>query len=433
MINIFFWLALLLLVGLARYHYRYALALAVAAIPLYLVRLSIGGIPTNAFELVVVAVTCGALLRRLWWRQAAAFKVLPRALLMLVLLWVVAAVVSTYISNEPRVSLGILKGWVLIPLLLGWLVYMAGPAAQQLVTRALIATGVISALFSLLQVDYRLLITDYSRISGFYDVPNSLALWLVSLIVLALWQFSRPGYLGALVMFVALALTQSVGGLLALLVTILIGAALYLRGKKRQQVIAGLLAGLVIAGGLLISSGRIEYLLLPWTQGQANSLSVRRQLWRVSGDLVAEHLLLGIGLGQFEPAYQTKLHERFQQFENCSAGWRMHIENCTRPLAEYVFRDPHNWILSMWLNTGLLGLISFVGIHGYIFYRLYRLHPLSQEAQATFLALLSLLIFGLVDTIYWKNDLATLQVLLIVTMTFATKKTQESGYQRPVP
>lgn len=428
MTNIFLWLALLLLAALGRYHAAYALGLAVAAIPLYLVRLDVGVIPTNFFELTVMAVVIGTLSQPSWRAQAiAATRALPKPLMVLVLLWVLAAGISTAISAEPRVSLGILKGWILLPLLLGWLVYIAGPAISSKLTNALIGTGVITAAIGLWELIRHFggpaVLAGQLRVSSIYDVPNSLALWLVPLIVLALWQKTILATAATLLMAAALLLTQSAAGIAALLLTLGIGSALFLNGRQRRVAIAAVVCGAIAATAYLASTGRLAYLASPWTKETSNSISVRGQLWSISLDLIKANPLLGVGLGQFEPAYQQKLHELFQQFENCElsatsadppAGEK--IENCMRPLAEYVFRDPHNWILSMWLNLGLLGLISFFGIHLWLFWRVLALHPIPYSLQPIFLALVSLLIFGLVDTIHWKNDLAALHWLLIVLL-----------------
>ncbi|HLD25813.1 MAG TPA: hypothetical protein VJC05_02120, partial [Candidatus Andersenbacteria bacterium] len=62
---------------------------------------------------------------------------------------------------------------------------------------------------------------------------------------------------------------------------------------------------------VLSLTGRGQYLLSPLFSDTPNSISVRGQLWSVAAELITEHPFLGIGLGQFEPAYQEKLHDRF--------------------------------------------------------------------------------------------------------------------------
>jgi len=134
------------------------------------------------------------------------------------------------------------------------------------------------------------------------------------------------------------------------------------------------------------------------------SLAVRQQLWSVGRQLIAEHPIFGVGLGQFEPQYQRVLHERFSQFNSGLLS--------PEPIPEFVFRDPHNWIIAFWLNAGLLGLVAFIGVHIVAVWR--------SKERGVVLALVLLLLFGLVDTIYWKNDLATLHWVLI-SLTLASR------------
>lgn len=325
MTNFFFWAALLLLTGLARYHYRHALVLAILAMPMYLLRTSVGGIPTNIFEVTVIAVALGALSQRHWRHRAAvALRALPIPVRIFVVMWLLAAGLSTYISGQPQVSLGILKGWILIPLLLGTLVYVAGRTTQRQVINSLIITGVLTAIIGiaqaawyLLQVtSYKLPVTNYlPRISSIYDVPNSLALWLVPLLILAVWQRTRLTMMAAVVMAAALLLTQSVAGIGAVALTLGIGSVLFLTGRQRWLAMILIATALVATTSYLSITGRLAYLASPWVTGTPNSISVRGQLWRVSLDLISDHPWLGVGLGQFEPAYQAKLHQRFREYE----------------------------------------------------------------------------------------------------------------------
>jgi O-antigen ligase len=197
-------------------------------------------------------------------------------------------------------------------------------------------------------------------------------------------------------------------------------------GKKRQLRAPALIL-LFIAASLLVitTTGRLSYLFQPWLHhGSYNSLSVRLQLWDVSLELIKEHPLFGVGLGTFEPAYQQKLHTRFKQYENCSQA----NTNCIKPLPEFVFRDPHNWPLSFWLNTGLLGLASFTLINFLVIgsaatqLRLASKETGQKLITASMLALVALLLFGLTDTIYWKNDLSALHWIIVALLVSENTK-----------
>ncbi|MEX1997371.1 MAG: O-antigen ligase family protein [Candidatus Andersenbacteria bacterium] len=404
--------AMLSLVPLGLWHYHTALVITIFLLPAYLLRLSLFGLPTNVFEISVIVVAilglCQRAVRHSWLIAA---QKMPRSVLIFGLCFLGASIIATIISPQTRVSLGILKSWIFIPLLFSWLIFSA--AQNQLIAhrliRGLVWSGTATALWGLTQIGRD------ERITSVYDVPNSLALWLAPLLVLALWRSLAAGdhswatRLGILTMSVALLATQSAAALVAVVATLLVGITAWLPPPRRAKWY--LMIFIVLAAGSLVYSGRLAYLVNPWTSGQANSLSVRQQLWSVSIELLQHHPLLGIGLGQFEPAYQQVLHERFQDYAaSLSTG--------PQPLPEFVVRDPHNWLLSLWLNTGLLGLFSFIGLHVAIFWRAKWRKP---HTQALLLSLLSLLLFGLVDTIFWKNDLAALHfVLLALTLADTT-------------
>lgn len=428
MILIFFLsLAALLLLLLALADYSTAINITIALLPTYLLRVSVFGLPTNFFEIAVGILCIAGLLRsdiRRAWRLHLAR--LERPFVYAALLFLVAAIISTFISPQVRVSLGILKGWVVIPLLFAFICSVKSWEPDGLWRRLhpLILSGTAVAFGGLFQLGY------VSRIHFLYDVPNSLALFLAPIFVLGVWQYfhlpsqKMTSLLSLIIIGAAVVGTQSVMALVSVVVSLTLGVIMW-RPLKRKRIGLAVAAMAVIALAILGSTGRIQYFLQPFFSSAAHSsLSVRFQLWSVAAGLIREHPLLGIGLGQFEPNYQQKLHERFAEYSlqstyvpsDCVPPDAM--KHCLPPpLSEFVFRDPHNWLLSFWLNTGLLGLLSFIAIHYFIF-KSVKSDP-SPGAhddtirQAIILALLSLLIFGLADTIYWKNDLSALHWLFI--------------------
>lgn len=369
--------------------YEQALFLAVALLPMYLVRFSVAGIPTNALEVVIVltAIIAGTKphIRKKW---RTAWHNTPWKIKGLVFAFLIASVVSVYVSPHLETSLGILKGWIVIPLILAWQVY-ALPNRHQYILGALVASGTVTAIISLLYIG------SQSRLSGFYDVPNSLALYLAPIIVIAVFRNRK---LPAVIMTIALLLTQSLAG--ALTAGLGIVGALLMKKKVVSKALIGI--GLVAVVTFILFLPKINYLLT-----STSSAHVRLQLWSISTQLIKENPLQGVGLGTFEPAYQDQLHKRFIAYEKGQAQ---------KPLPEFVFRDPHNWILSFWLNTGLVGLVSFATLNimaikgGFT-------DKESSTAKIASLALIIILVFGLVDTIYWKNDLSALHLVLLALAT----------------
>ncbi len=452
MLSFFVVVALALLAFLAYLRFHSAVALVVALLPSYLLRFTVLGIPTTFLESSIAVVALAGLIQRTTRHQwHRAWRKLSFSLVLNTSLFVLACVLSTLSSANVRSSLGIFKGWVLFPLLLGWIVYAGktgngskenkdrAAQAGDHIAHALILSGTIVALLGLAQLGH------VSRIQSIYEVPASLALYVTPLTVMAAWyaftnhRRSKLYALLALVMVAALVATQSIGAIVALAGAFGGAGWLWSSAQKRRQLATALISMLAVAGIFLVFSGRLTYFTNAFSNPEKpSSLSVRLQLWSISWQLIHEHPLLGIGLGQFEPAYQQKLHERFTEYEQVSQG-RALLRHPTplklrgargyggqpmgkRPLAEFVFRDPHNWPLSFWLNTGIVGLISFAGLHAWLLWKVMTSYAprMGGELRVTryspALALLSLLLYGLVDTIYWKNDLAALHWVLIAIM-----------------
>lgn len=382
--------------------YSKFLVVIAALLPVYLIRLSIFGLPTTILEVLIWLTFLVGLLqpviRRSWSQALHSF---PKPIFLFSLFFFLSAVLSTAVSPHLHTSLGVLKGWIITPMLYGFMVYAAtaGKKKNEIrkkIIQVLILSGLIMALLGLSQLGLQ------SRVHGVFDVPNSLALYLAPIIVLAIFsastadpptwransRFNRPA---AAIMFAALLFTQSVAGVLSVLIVLSIGFLVI--KKLRFHWSLGFGTWAFIAGALVISAiilwPKIEYLIQP-----SSSAHVRLQLWSISWDLVKEHPLLGVGLGTFEPAYQQKLQERLAAGEPA--------------LPEFVFRDPHNWVLSFWLNLGLLGLLSFVLLNVYVL--------IKAKNPALKLSLITVLLFGLVDTVYWKNDLAILHWLLLALL-----------------
>ena len=385
----------------ARDNSWYTILLLVSAgmLPLYVIRCSIFGIPTNVFEIIVlVLVGVGLFLlevRKSWVRN---IKTMPLSLQIAIGLFLLSACVSTLISSELRVSLGILKGWVIIPIMFGFLIASAikhNPSMRSRILDSLICSGVAVSCIGIFQIG------SLARVTSLYDVPNSLALFLVPVVIIALYtgvQLKKRVYtLCALIMFVAVLATQSIGAIVSIVVTLCIAWAL--GATRKKQVYINIVVLLVAVSCIvLIFSGRIQYLLSPLVHiGAKNSATVRLQLWSVGAHLIVQHPILGIGLGQFEPAYQNELHLLFAR----------HIAGLQ---PEYVFRDPHNWIISFWLNLGILGLLIFSYLNFISIYR--SILSKNVEQRAVSLGLIAMLLYGLVDTIYWKNDLSALWWIL---------------------
>jgi O-antigen ligase len=115
----------------------------------------------------------------------------------------------------------------------------------------------------------------------------------------------------------------------------------------------------------------------------------RLELWKDTLLMLREHIVFGAGLSGFA--------DRIAPFWN--------------PTHPERFIDPHNILLNFWVETGLLGVFAF----GWIMANGFRVTWLGWHSSegswrpielGVFLALIAIVVHGLVDVPYFKNDLS---------------------------
>lgn len=120
-----------------------------------------------------------------------------------------------------------------------------------------------------------------------------------------------------------------------------------------------------------------------------SSWQSRLAIWQAAWLIGKDHPIFGIGAGMFQEYYL-----RYQKYFSV-------------PYLEWAVPQPHNLFLAFWLQAGLLGLFGFVWLL-VIFFRqaISLIKKRNQLAMAMGLVVLYTLLHGLVDTTYFKNDLA---------------------------
>ena len=369
----------------------YFLAAILALAPSYLIRLNLFGLPTTVLEILVG----GFLLAAGGRAKGEGFRKIKKLghINYAIGLFVVAGIISTIFSPEPIKALGLLKAFIIEPVLLFYAILLTikTPKQTAIVLQGLFWGAVAVSLFGIFQhysfihLPLRFWGTgsEVERITSVFDYPNALSLYLGPLIGLfsALWlnnySFTRHRILslvGIGVMTIALLMTFSRGSWIAVAITLLWLAARRFGVKK--TVWPAIAICLVI---LLLPNVRQRL-----TLGLSDpSSSAHLNLLKIGANKIIQSPILGNGLYGF----RTTLTQ---------AGYQ------NPDLINY----PHNIFLNFWLETGLLGLISFL----WIIYLAYQQH--TKKSSVLTLAgsafILVVLIHGLVDAPYFKNDLAIL-------------------------
>lgn len=378
----------------------YPVSLALAALtcalsPAYVLRWHAGPLPSTLLEasllLTLVAFAYES------WRQGVMPSLrtpftLPAAI------FVVAGAISVLVAPDHRAALGIYRAYLLEPILFFFVlgtvvstwkrarVVLAGFGVAGLVV------GIANAATILDAIRHHTLNAGVTAPVVIYTNANAVALFLVPLIGVAgaitLYSHDRRERLvsGAflVVAVVATLLSFSRGGYLALAAVAL---GLGLSHQYRWRMVAATVA----VGIALILIPPINHRIaveLDFSNPQ-NTLVGRFELWRVSLQMLQQHVLFGAGLSSFS--------------QTIAPYWN--------PTHTDRFIYPHNIVLTFWSETGLLGLAAFAWILLTGFAQSWRgwrygasdWRPLELGVG---LALVAVVVHGLVDVPYFKNDLA---------------------------
>lgn len=389
---------------------RFATLLAVSAIPLYIVKFPFAQLPLNYWEMLVVVLSLLQIHRIAEIKNI--FSSLKPFGVWGVLLIGVGLIAGTLVAPDLPVALGIIKGWFVIPILLGlsiWANHTKG--FDILVVRALILGCLPLALTAIFQMITGDFITLDSRASGWFLSANYLGLFLVPVILLSARGIFVENRLDRILVILSLGLTMiavlgshSLGSISALLVGVLVIISGTIKPTKAPLAITGLVVFLAVASYFL--GDRLEAFFV---SGGSSSWDIRLQIWSVSLAMLKEHWLTGIGLGAFSSIYPQIVTTIFPN-----------------PL-EHLVLHPHNLFLAWAINTGLAGL------GGFIFVVIQWWRTVSNISDnlwraSLFSSMLALLVHGLLDTQYFKNDLSAsfwIIVFLSLSLNVSSQKSQK--------
>lgn len=366
-----------------------------ALMPAYVIRYHFGFYPTTVLEIAIVATI--AVFAVETWRQRSPIAWWSPFLVPAVL-FLVAGVISVLVAPQPIKALGLFRAYLVEPIALfivistvvttrrGAMMVLGGVAVASMVVAIPNAFVVLQAAR---QHTLNLAVAPPVVI---YMSANSVALFCVPVIAvaasLALYARDRMQRLAsAAVLLVAGAgtlLSFSRGGYLALAVMVLVLAATHRR--RLVLVPAAVIVGVVISRLPPVASRlghQVDF------ADPNNSLAERYRLWGATLRMLRDHPIFGTGLSGFARTVDAYRQGTF---------------------TEHLIY-PHNIVLNFWTETGLLGLAAFAWI---LVAGLRMTWEAWRRASAAwrpielgvFLALVSIIVHGLVDVPYWKNDLS---------------------------
>jgi len=388
--------------------------------PAYLLRFKLAGIPFTGLEVFCY------LLFGLWLfeivrdHRSIVWDKLTRHFWLATFLLVIGATIGAALSpigillpdghvfEARQVALGIWKGWVIAPILYFAVLtqVLRTPEEVRRTLRSFVYSAALVGLASHVLALFSDGLTIDFRLRGFFDSANYLALYVGPAILLAIYFLfgrSRPKkiweYLDLAslsILIYTLLFTQSYAGILAVFGALGLFVLRQLIRTPRQRKAIGLALTILILAFLAIMATQIR---TPKFQQfvdfeNRSSTSVRLEIYQVALNLVKKNPLVGVGPGLFQANYQV---DAPLVLGHAPMEWNM--------------PHPHNIFLGFWLNAGLLGLVSFLTL----------LVLAHRRFTYPLIALWSIVIHGLFDMPFWKNDLAMIFWLVLAAILVLQK------------
>jgi O-antigen ligase len=373
---------------------------SILLIPFYFFRFNILSIPTTLYEIVLYISFATTISLRF------SYSKLKTSFIIAGLILVIVALFSALCPNGSVKSLGIWRAYFFDGLILTInYTLLKKQLDKKIIVRGLIFSSTLAAVIAIIlfvlgtkTIDGRLL--DLDMIS-----PNYLSLYLSSIIVLAtvyIAEVERKNIFlvcATFVMLVALYLTYSRGGVVAIIVAL----AFYLVSKinkanKFKNIVYILLAVAFVVGGYFLfrpnfgSHGRV-----------GNSSNIRFYIWETTLEIIGQNPIVGVGLNNYQTYFSELTKDRINYPEYIS------------PQA----LTAHNLYLHLIAIGGPLFLLAFI-------FLIYKSKFYKSENYLKY-ALLSLFIYGFFDTPIFRNDLSAVFWLIIALSIQGISKDENSN------
>lgn len=371
------------------------LSLLPLVLPAYVVRFHVGPFPTTLLEISVAMFLAAWTYARGTRGWSDARRLLhARGWAWPISLWLIAGAVGVIVAADHVAALGLWRAYFLEPALVFAMLtdLVRDDAEKKLLLRSTVVALVALAAWAVVQAT-----TGYGipspwnappagiRATGPFPYPNALALFAVPAAALCAFlainhhkHLLRPhlAWLGFGSGILAAVLAKSDGGLIALGAAAFI--ALMLRKTLRRPALAVAVLALIVALSIPTTRAIVtdQIFFREW------SGKVRLVIWKETRAMLTDHPIFGAGLGGYRDGI-TPYH---------AATWME------------IFQYPHNILLNLWSETGLIGTAAFA----WILWRWWK-----RGGTMALPVMAAILVHGLVDVPYFKNDLAVMFWILV--------------------
>jgi O-antigen ligase len=358
-------------------------------LPTYLIRFQIADIPLTFLEILILTYLSIGFIKI--WLLKTHQKVFDNKQLNIVIgLFLLAGIISTLLSPEKLKALGILKAFIIEPIIFFYVCLgLINKEDLKTILYFFLSSAFAVSIFGIIQSFTNLFLPlrfwgtgeEMLRITSVFEYPNALALYLapiLSFILILLIKKDQTLNRKFLALFSifglwAIILTYSRGAWLGIILTL---AILFYKKQYLKYGIGILTAVLLLSFTIAPIRARLSSTFVDASSGSHLSL-MKAGIYKVFQSPV-----LGNGLSGF----RTTLEQ--QKF--------------TGEILNY----PHNILLNFWLELGMLGMLSFFALVMLAFKKFKETPDTLKLAAAAFIS--TLIIHGFVDVPYFKNDLSLL-------------------------
>lgn len=380
-------------------------------LPLYMIRVQALFLRTNVLEILMIGAVLWWLAVFFRWAKVKSFYWEYRRYCICGMLMLTGFFWSALSNGQALQSLSIIKSWFLFPLALMFVA--ADVIPRERFKNVFLAYGASTFLVAVTSIGYLFLgqVTYDGRLTAFFNSPNYLAMYLAPGIIIGLWArtfLKREMTLVFLgVLLVALFFTYSYAAFGAVFLSSFVILWL-VKGKTSAKLSRFLFLKEIIAVGLIFALffvaqvGKKKFSDV-WELSPRSSLASRVMIWEASVRMAKDNPVTGIGAANFQKTYLA-----YQKF--------------FPPYLEWAVPHPQNIYLAFWLFGGLLGAVGFLGLLFFFFKELFENKSQNSLEILALGLMLYILLHGLFDTTYFKNDLAIVFWLNFLVL----KKTTEN-------
>jgi O-antigen ligase len=446
---------------------RLAILFIIFALPSYLIRFEILNIPVTFLEAMILIILAFFLIKKspkiikriknkinnknFNKLQNYPFKYEMVAILLI-------AYLAVYLADFSLSALGIFKAYFFEPIILYILIinYFNIKNDWKKIVWALSLSALLISVVAIFQQISGLYIfnefwaqAETRRVTSLFPYPNALGLYLAPISLLSLGLATsylknlknlKNKLLSASLFFIiiisllSMYFAKSEGALLATVISIFIYLLIY---NKHTRIIA--ISLIIISSSVIVFNPQINTFVEEKLMLRDKSGQIRLSQWQETWQMLKNdnNWLYGVGLSNYQQAIAPYHQEGIFVKDYQDPDWlRKTLYNqefrksAWQPLEIYLY--PHNIVLNFWVELGLLGLIIFT----FLFIKIYikaitLLKNNKKEFKPILIAIISsisaIIIHGLVDVPYFKNDLSALFWIIISLLALISIHSETYG------